>query len=264
MASSRAAGAPDFAAEDDRDQAIAALSAFAPVRVAAEDDGTVTLSVQGMAVVQGTTATGLTRVGPPDAAEDAVRFGGTDVAFKAGDEGNGRLGGLLRMLNDHLPETRAGLDALAARLVDGVNTAHAAGYGLDGGTGRDVFDPAGVTAATLARSADLDGPDKLALAGAPDAPGDVSVALAVADLREGVEKDAAAVVGRVGQRVQSAAGHADAAGALVNHFEGLASGVSGVSLDEEMTHLIEYQQAYAASARVITTAQNLFDTLLAL
>ncbi len=37
--------------------------------------------------------------------------------------------------------------------------------------------------------------------------------------------------------------------------------ISGVNLDEELTQLIIYQQAYSAAARVITTNQQLFDVL---
>ncbi len=37
--------------------------------------------------------------------------------------------------------------------------------------------------------------------------------------------------------------------------------VSGVNLDEELTQLIIFQQAYTAAARVITTTQTLFDIL---
>ena len=38
--------------------------------------------------------------------------------------------------------------------------------------------------------------------------------------------------------------------------------VSGVSLDEEMTNLIKFQQAYNASARVISTVNSMLDTLI--
>ena len=40
------------------------------------------------------------------------------------------------------------------------------------------------------------------------------------------------------------------------------SSVSGVSLDEELTNLTTYQQAYSASARVISAVQQLYNTLL--
>jgi flagellar hook-associated protein FlgK len=38
--------------------------------------------------------------------------------------------------------------------------------------------------------------------------------------------------------------------------------VSGVSLDEEAADLVRFQQAYQASARIIQTANQLFDAIL--
>ena len=42
------------------------------------------------------------------------------------------------------------------------------------------------------------------------------------------------------------------------------SSVSGVSIDEESANLITYQTAYEAAARVVTTVQCLFTTLVAM
>jgi len=39
-------------------------------------------------------------------------------------------------------------------------------------------------------------------------------------------------------------------------------GVSGVNIDEEAASLVRYQQAYQASAQVISTASQIFDALL--
>ena len=38
--------------------------------------------------------------------------------------------------------------------------------------------------------------------------------------------------------------------------------ISGVSLDEETTKMIEYQKTYDASARLIRVADEMFDTVL--
>ncbi|GIU15712.1 hypothetical protein TUM4641_35520 [Shewanella morhuae] len=37
---------------------------------------------------------------------------------------------------------------------------------------------------------------------------------------------------------------------------------SGVNLDEEAANLLRFQQSYQAAARIMTTAQTIFDTLL--
>lgn len=47
-------------------------------------------------------------------------------------------------------------------------------------------------------------------------------------------------------------------------LDGQRAAVSGVSIDEESLNLITYQRQYQAAAQIITTAQQMFDTLLSL
>ncbi|WP_438863484.1 flagellar hook-associated protein FlgK [Neptunicella sp.] len=72
----------------------------------------------------------------------------------------------------------------------------------------------------------------------------------------------ASLVGTVGERTASADVQAKAAKALVDQSTSWFESVSGVSLDEEAANLMRFQQAYSASARLISTAQSLFDTIL--
>ncbi len=81
---------------------------------------------------------------------------------------------------------------------------------------------------------------------------------------ETIETFATNLVAGIGASVQQASLQAVGQTAVLDHLAGMEQGVSGVSLDEEMTNLIQYQQAFAASARVLNTAQQMFDTLLAL
>lgn len=48
---------------------------------------------------------------------------------------------------------------------------------------------------------------------------------------------------------------------LVDNLKATTASISGVNLDEEMSLMITLENAYAASARVITTAQEMFDML---
>ncbi len=50
--------------------------------------------------------------------------------------------------------------------------------------------------------------------------------------------------------------------AIVNQLTNRRASVSGVSIDEEMANLIKYQQAYNASAHMITTMAEVYDTLI--
>jgi len=70
------------------------------------------------------------------------------------------------------------------------------------------------------------------------------------------------LVGKIGSVTHSAEVDRDAQGALLSQAEDRRSQVAGVNLDEEAADLVKYQQAYEAAARIITTAQTMFNTLL--
>ena len=48
---------------------------------------------------------------------------------------------------------------------------------------------------------------------------------------------------------------------MVSEYENSRAGVSGVSIDEEMTNLIAAQHAYAANAKVVSTVDELLDVV---
>jgi flagellar hook-associated protein 1 FlgK len=72
----------------------------------------------------------------------------------------------------------------------------------------------------------------------------------------------ATLVSSVGSHGQAAQVTAQAAQAVLTQAQNTQQSISGVNLDEEATHLVAYQQAYQAAAKVIATAQTLFNSLL--
>ena len=48
---------------------------------------------------------------------------------------------------------------------------------------------------------------------------------------------------------------------LLEEIDNLRLNVSGVSLDEEMVNLIQFQHSYNASAKVISTIDSLLDVV---
>jgi len=77
-----------------------------------------------------------------------------------------------------------------------------------------------------------------------------------------VEEMYGALVGNVGSRVNSAVNNAEAQGRVEQILTDRLENTVGVSLDEEATKLMQYQQMFQASARVIQTAQATFDTII--
>ena len=72
----------------------------------------------------------------------------------------------------------------------------------------------------------------------------------------------AAGITDIGTRVQGAATASGISTAVAGQLQLRRTAVDGVNLDEEAARLIQSQQAYQASAKVLQVAQSIFDTLL--
>ncbi|NVK57597.1 MAG: flagellar hook-associated protein FlgK [Alteromonadaceae bacterium] len=70
------------------------------------------------------------------------------------------------------------------------------------------------------------------------------------------------LVSRIGEKSATASVALQAAEAMKVQSSDWFESVSGVSLDEEAANLVRYQQSYAAAARILGTAQELFNTIL--
>ncbi len=71
----------------------------------------------------------------------------------------------------------------------------------------------------------------------------------------------AAAIVDAGVRAQGAAAAATNSATVSTQADASLSGAVGVNLDEEAARLIQYQQAYQAAAKVLQTAQLLFDAI---
>lgn len=72
----------------------------------------------------------------------------------------------------------------------------------------------------------------------------------------------ASAMAQIGTRTQSAQFAAELSSQIATNLERDRTAISGVNLDEEAARLIQFQQAYQASAKMIQIAQNIFDTLI--
>lgn len=70
------------------------------------------------------------------------------------------------------------------------------------------------------------------------------------------------IVGQLGVQSEEATRQTDNANTLVEQVDSNRQAVSGVSLDEEMTNMIKYQHAYNASARLMTTIDEMLDKII--
>jgi flagellar hook-associated protein 1 FlgK len=155
------------------------------------------------------------------------------------------------------------LDTLAGSLISSVNTAQAAGYTLAGvATAEPFFN--GTDAATIAVNPNLVAdPTLIAAASAAGQPGNGENAYAIAGFRGGpVDVAYSSFVTGIGADSQSAQRNSTNARVLADALSNRRDSISGVSLDEEMTNLVRFQRGYQASARALTTMDEMIDILI--
>ncbi|MCG8687176.1 MAG: hypothetical protein MI892_20020, partial [Desulfobacterales bacterium] len=72
------------------------------------------------------------------------------------------------------------------------------------------------------------------------------------------------LIASLGLESSSIQGSREFAELMVKQLTEQRNSVSAVSLDEEMVNLIKYQQAYSAASKLLTTADEMLDTLLSI
>ena len=260
---------------DQRDQLLRELADRIDIVTYEGSDSMVEVYVGGGRPLVVNDQAGTLEVQPDPALPGAVRLhfsinGGVSHDITDRVQG-GRTSGLILAAAD-IRTFQGRLDQLAHDLITQVNAGHVTGYGLDGNDGRNFFadppdpvDPAGA-ARTMALDPLLkDQPDRVAAATDPLAlPGDNRSALAVTDLEQGFTDDLGLLVSEVGLLARDVESDREFHEGALQQTEAFREAISGVSLDEEMIDMIQYQQAFNAAARVIQTADELLETVLSL
>jgi flagellar hook-associated protein 1 FlgK len=251
---------------DIRQRRIEDLAALARVTTTAQSDGTIDVAVDGVALVDGATVLDTLETYDAGGGQMLVRTvtGGTALNVAGGS-----IHGTITARDGELAALGTELDTLAAALIQEVNTLHAPGFGLDGTTGENFF--TGTDAATIGVNAVLLGdPRRIQAGGVAGAPGDNTVALALAQLaddklaalgNQSLLENYGQVVSKLGQSLSGVNAQLTNQQIVEQMLNRQRDSVSGVSLDEEMTDLIKFQRAFEASARLIVTIDEMLVTV---
>ena len=260
--------------QDQRDQLIDRVVSNTGATFRTRDDGAVDVFLGGGTLVRGMSSEPLEVVkgGPLDPPNDSLPMQRIEVRWAMDGYPIQSLGGALAAdvtaLATVVPGALRELDAVAADVVASVNALHLTGHGLDPVADVDLnfFDPAGVTASTIALSADVAGnPSRIALAALTAGDLDGSLGHAISSLAEstsGADAKFRNLIGRLGVEAQSATSSATIATRISNQVQQERKDTTGVNLDEEMAALVATQRAYEAAARLLTAADEMLDQLI--
>lgn len=246
---------------DQRQQAIDQLSSLVDVSVIPADNTLTLTTANGAPLVTGQQSFQLTTQADPNGLHD-VYSQGNDITSQIT---SGQLGGTLQARDQQIPAIQQQLDTLAGGLATAVNTVQAEGFDLNGNVGTNLFNapPANNVGAAASLSVAITNPSLIAASsdGTAGSNGNAEVMYALGSQNiidgENPSDYYSNIVFNVGNAASNASAEQTASSGILQQLNDQNSAVSGVSLDEEAANMISYQNAYQASAQVITTVNDM-------
>lgn len=252
--------------EDQREQLVLQLSKLTSVSETTTENGVTLTTGNGVPlVVAGQSYSLQTKTGA-DGYKQVLSSGGQDITSTLS---GGSLGGSLQLRDGTAAGLLNQLDTLANQFATAMNAAQSQGFDSAGAAGTNLFTvPGTVTGSAKTITVALSNASGIAASsdGSPASNGNVASLLGVETVALPSGKNPvsgyADLVFNVGNAASVANTNSSATKLSIQQLTDARSSVSGVSIDEESANLIRYQQAYQASARVISTINTLYSAVL--
>jgi flagellar hook-associated protein 1 FlgK len=259
IVAANAGGQSGAALKDQRDGLVNQLAGL----VGASADAQGNVSVGGVPLVSGSSALTLSSVGSGASLGLQVALSNGDLPVDSSQIG-GALGGLLSATSS-ITQLQSQVNGLAASVASAMNTQASSGYGLDGSTGTALFTVG--ASGPIAINPSLTVQNLGASATAGGVPGDGSNATALAAIANNQSLFApipdstpvqafSTISGNFGALVQNANNSQQQASASLQSLTQLKGSITGVSLNDQLTHLIQYQNMLEASGRAVQAAND--------
>ena len=253
--------------KDRRDLIIDELSRRVDISLTESDNGQISVLLAGHNLLQGDHVVHLQVRQTVDDGTSVSQVHYADDGTRARIS-EGRLRGLIEVRDNVVPKLLTNLDEMAAGLVTEINALHRTGFGKDGGTGVNFFDPGKIDASNIAvDNAILSSLNNIA-ASADGNTGDNGMALALSSLRNGnilsdgtqtMEGFYYEMLGEVGALSGEAQTMAENHRLFSSQIENRRQSVQGVSLNDEASQLMLFQRAYQAAARTVSIIDELLE-----
>ncbi len=251
---------------DQRQQLVDQLSSLIDVSVIPSNNSVTLTTANGIALVAGQTSYQLSSHLDVSGVQH-IFAQGSDVTAKIV---SGQLGGLLQARDWQIPAIQNQLDQLASGLANAVNGVQTAGYDLSGNLGTNLFTPPPVNGVGAAASLSVALIDPSLLAASSDGTvGDNGNVEALYALRNQAVVQGqsptdfySSIVFNVGNSASDINANQSASALVLQQLNDQRASISGVSLDQEAANMMQYQQAYAASAQVISAINTMMQDVI--
>lgn len=255
---------------DEREAALEDLSSKLNFTTSTQANGAINVTIGGATMVSGITQTdSLKNHFDPLTGRYSVADanGGTTLTLSGGS-----LEGDMTVRDGPLAQLQTSVNTLATQLISSVNNIYSSGFDLNGNTGQAFF--TGTDASTIGVNSALStNPSQFQASGSATATGDNSVALALAQLantslaglnNQTITNNYSGIVAGLGNAASSVNSQLTDNGAVTQMLTTQRGSISGVNMDEEMTNLLQFQKAYEASAELITTVNQMLQTVVSM
>jgi flagellar hook-associated protein 1 FlgK len=251
---------------DQRTQLIDQLSALTDVSVIPSDNTLTLTTANGVPLVTGQQSFQLQTQTNSAGLHDVYSKGANITSTIT----SGQLGGTIQARDQQIPGIQTQLDTLAAGVANAVNTVQAGGFDLNGVAGTNLFTPppASGVGAAASLSVALTDPALIAASsdGTPGSNGNAEILYALRNQAvissQSPTDYYSGIVFNVGNETANANAEQNASALVLQQLNDQRASISGVSLDQEAANLVRYQQAYSASAQVISAINSMMQTVI--
>ena len=259
---------------DQRDLALKSLSSLIEVNSFEDAHGYLTITTAtGHSLVDRSRSWDLAAAANADGLQDVFWQNGSGAPHNiTADIAGGKLKGWLEARDTIVPDYLARLDDVAVALASAVNSQHGDGIDLTAAAGLDFFSSATAAGTLAVNQTIVNDINRIAAAASTEnIPGGNGNAIAMAQIPNQLLMGAGsatidgfynALVGDLGRSVSQAQANTAHQSMVSLQLATYREEVSGVSLDEEMVNMIQFQSAYSAAAKLVSTVDEMLRTLI--
>ncbi len=258
-------------AKDTLQMRLEELGGYSSIQIQYDDLERITVSINGVNVITDNLVNGVVEGKLDEAGGLQVSVRNTDSDSTAKLTGQGSIQGLVDARDTILEDLRKDINLMASNLIEGMNAVHKLGKNLDGTGGLDFF--SGSDASDIAVNSELLADVRKIQLSADTDKGDNTIAVNLVKWLDApqdslgkltVSQHYNEAVATYGQELANINNRLADQEVISHTLTQQRAAVSGVSLDEEMSSLIQFQRAYQSSAKLISTVNELFQTILAM
>jgi flagellar hook-associated protein 1 FlgK len=267
ISTSSGSGSDTATLMDTRDQLALRLAELTGATASPRSDGGMDVTLNGQPLVSGKQAatlqiaTGINPDGTADGAPVTFQLQPTTGPAVSVTAPEGDLAASVEIIDRILPDYAAELGTLVTKFADAFNAAHALGYDANGTAGGAFFsynaaDPAGtldvaVTSTSLVAVSSVGGTPNRDTGNAGELADSITI-------QDGYQR----LVNGFGSAVASVKRLSANQLAMATQVDAAREQLTGVSIDEETVNMVMAQRSYEAAARVMTTVDQILDTLI--